>query len=229
MRRAIRLSPESPTGWLVSARRMRRSRSPVQFHARHRVRVLRRDCALCGRAFAVCRACDRGHRYCGRSCAGAGRRRSVRKARRRHRASPEGRADHRDRERDRRARLRATAASVADHRSGNLTTPAKDSAAHDRNSADSGLPHVDAFAARRTGDMVDAAGPAQSRASDGQERRFARSMARRAGMRCLVCRRQGAVVHDVGRRSSAHCRAPPGAETSRPDGRPIARSTPRPK
>jgi hypothetical protein len=71
-------------------------------------------CPRCQRLFAICSHCDRGHVYCGRLCSESARRDSLRRARRRHRRSPEGRLDHRDRERDRRRR-RCFEARVGDH------------------------------------------------------------------------------------------------------------------
>lgn len=53
----------------------------------------------CGQEFLLCRRCDRGNRYCSPGCSQRGRQRSLRKARRRHRLSPEDRLDHRDRNR----------------------------------------------------------------------------------------------------------------------------------
>jgi hypothetical protein len=69
-------------------------------------------CRACGALFAICLACDRGHAYCSSPCRGAGRQRSVRAARTRHRASVEGQLDHRDHQRAYRARGR-----VRDHTS----------------------------------------------------------------------------------------------------------------
>ena len=63
-----------------------------------------RACRRCRRPFAVCASCDRGHAYCTPACRAAGRRRSVRAANARHQRSPEGRLDHRDRQRAYRAR-----------------------------------------------------------------------------------------------------------------------------
>lgn len=63
-------------------------------------------CGHCNAIFYVCRHCDRGQVYCSSRCRTAGRRASQRRARRRHQASPEGRLDHRDRQRLYRARLR---------------------------------------------------------------------------------------------------------------------------
>ena len=63
-------------------------------------------CRQCSRLFAICAACDRGHAYCTPQCRSAARRRAVRAARARHQGSPEGRLDHRDRQRAYRARRR---------------------------------------------------------------------------------------------------------------------------
>jgi hypothetical protein len=71
-----------------------------------------RVCRTCGALFAICRSCDRGHAYCSPSCQGAGRQRSVRAAKARHRGSDEGRLDHRDHQRAYRAHRR-----VRDHTS----------------------------------------------------------------------------------------------------------------
>ena len=72
-------------------------------------------CPRCHTVFAICSHCDRGQVYCGESCSRPARRDSLRRARRRHRRSPEGRLDHRDRERDRRRRRRLECARVGDH------------------------------------------------------------------------------------------------------------------
>jgi len=61
----------------------------------------------CGALFWICRSCDRGHRYCSPPCRRLQRREQLRQANRRHQQSPEGRADHRDRQRAYRRRLRA--------------------------------------------------------------------------------------------------------------------------
>jgi hypothetical protein len=66
-----------------------------------------RRCSYCGRLFALCRACDRGHRYCSVFCRLQGQRAVRRRATKRYRASQEARDDHRDRERGRRANARA--------------------------------------------------------------------------------------------------------------------------
>jgi hypothetical protein len=55
--------------------------------------------------FYVCRRCDRGQQYCSERCRGKARRAQRRAANRRHQQSPEGRLDHRDRQREYRSRL----------------------------------------------------------------------------------------------------------------------------
>jgi len=93
--------------------------------AAHGEAVLRqRICAggNCRAMFFVCSHCDRGHRYCSASCRSAARCRQRRCANRRHQQSPEGRLDHRDRQRqyrERRARARVT-----DQGSLSITCPA---------------------------------------------------------------------------------------------------------
>ena len=52
------------------------------------------NCARCGRQVAICRHCDRGHRYCGPGCAQAARRASGRAAGARYQRSRPGRMNH---------------------------------------------------------------------------------------------------------------------------------------
>ena len=66
----------------------------------------------CGEAFWICRSCDRGQRYCSDRCRLKARRRQRREANLRHQKSPEGRLDHRDRQRA--YRLRRARACVTD-------------------------------------------------------------------------------------------------------------------
>jgi hypothetical protein len=61
----------------------------------------------CGAVFYLCPHCDRGQRYCSFRCREKSRRLQRREANRRHQQSPEGRADHRDRQREYRKRQRA--------------------------------------------------------------------------------------------------------------------------
>lgn len=56
-------------------------------------------CALCREVFYICRYCDRGQIYCSPPCRRLGRTASRRRANRRHQQTPEGRKDHRDRQR----------------------------------------------------------------------------------------------------------------------------------
>src|SRR5206468_3466725 len=53
----------------------------------------------CGQVFWTCRHCDRGQHYCSHLCRQQTRRQQHRLANRRHQQSPEGRQDHRDRQR----------------------------------------------------------------------------------------------------------------------------------
>ena len=86
--------------------------------AAEQVLVRQRLCGnqACGAVFYLCRRCDRGHRYCSERCRSKARREQRRAANRRHQRSPEGRLDHRDRQRDYRRRL--TRLRVTDQGSG---------------------------------------------------------------------------------------------------------------
>ena len=64
-------------------------------------------CPRCRAQFAVCQSCERGQLYCGQPCAGQARCASLQAIRRRYRRSPEGKAAHRDQERQRRQRRRS--------------------------------------------------------------------------------------------------------------------------
>ena len=61
----------------------------------------------CGAVFYLCPHCDRGQRYRSSRCREKSRRLQRREANRRHQQSPEGRLDHRDRQRAYRRRLQA--------------------------------------------------------------------------------------------------------------------------
>lgn len=65
--------------------------------------------------FYLCARCDHGQRYCSDRCRQKARRQQQRAANRRHQQSPEGRLDHRDRQRE--YRRRRQAARVTDQRS----------------------------------------------------------------------------------------------------------------
>jgi hypothetical protein len=58
-----------------------------------------RACHRCYAPFWICRPCDRGQQYCSSPCRASARREQQRLANRRHQQSPEGRLDHRDRQR----------------------------------------------------------------------------------------------------------------------------------
>jgi len=79
--------------------------------------------ANCRALFFICTHCDRGQRYCSSACRLQTRLAQQRAARRRHQQSPEGRLDHRDRQRAYRRRQApalahpsaSAAKSVTDH------------------------------------------------------------------------------------------------------------------
>src|SRR5690606_27279874 len=73
----------------------------------------------CGALFHLCAGCDRGQWYCSSACSAARRVASLRAARKRHQSSPEGRDDHRDRQRAYRARRRLQL-GVTEHGAENL-------------------------------------------------------------------------------------------------------------
>lgn len=86
--------------------------------------------AGCGALFWICRCCDRGQRYCSDRCRAKARREQRRAANLRHQQSPEGRADHRQHQRDYRKRqAKAAKVFVTDQSSpdscptGNITAP----------------------------------------------------------------------------------------------------------
>jgi len=89
--------------------------------------VLRQRVCLgqeCQAVFFICVSCDRGHRYCSRDCRERARRHQCRRANERHQQSPEGRLDHRDRQREYRQRCWQSATRVTDQASHSITYPA---------------------------------------------------------------------------------------------------------
>ncbi len=66
----------------------------------------------CNAIFWLCRSCDRGQQYCSDHCRAKARREQRRTANLRHRKTPEGRLDQRDRQRA--YRRRRAALSVMD-------------------------------------------------------------------------------------------------------------------
>jgi hypothetical protein len=76
-----------------------------------------RICLTCRKLFWICRHCDRGHRYCSASCRYQAYGQQRRMANRRHQQSPEGRLDHRDRQRAYRRRRLFAQESVTDESS----------------------------------------------------------------------------------------------------------------
>ena len=97
---------------------------PVAHSAAFRQRVC--HFPPCGAIFYLCRHCDRGQRYCSSRCRGKARRLQRREANRRHQQSPEGRLDHRDRQREYRRRQHARVtdqSSLGTSPHANLTLP----------------------------------------------------------------------------------------------------------
>ena len=76
----------------------------------------------CQALFWICPHCDRGQCYCSAACRSEARRRQHRAANRRYQQSPEGRLDHRDRQRRYRERRRQT--RVTDQSSQTVISPA---------------------------------------------------------------------------------------------------------
>ena len=82
--------------------------------------------AGCETVFTICSSCYRGQAYCGDACRGKARLRQRRRANEKHQKSPEGRLDHRDRQRDYRERCRRRVTdqpSTGRTRSGNIKKP----------------------------------------------------------------------------------------------------------
>lgn len=63
-------------------------------------------CRTCLELFYICSCCDRGHVYCGEDCQTAARDAQVRKARRKYLTDEDVREGERQRQRDRRTRVR---------------------------------------------------------------------------------------------------------------------------
>ena len=80
----------------------------------------------CGVMFYICGSCYRGQAYCGDGCRKRAQLQQHRNANRKHQESPEGRLDHRDRQRAYRERLRrrvTDATSPGGDRSGTIKKP----------------------------------------------------------------------------------------------------------
>ena len=80
----------------------------------------------CGTVFYLCPHCDRGQQYCSPRCREKSRRLQRREANRRHQQTPDGRADHRDRQREYRQRLKTRVTDQSSLHSSpcaNLTAP----------------------------------------------------------------------------------------------------------
>ena len=94
--------------------------------------VLRQRVCLdnrCHAIFWLCPHCDRGQRYCSLACRAHARLRQRRQANQRHQRSPEGRLDHRDRQRAYRQR-RAECRVMTDQGSVSIASPASSQCEH---------------------------------------------------------------------------------------------------
>ena len=88
-------------------------------------------CRGCRTQVAICTHCDRGQEYCGRACAAAARRESLKEAGRRYQASEKGRRMHAERQARYRERKRAAAADVT-HQGIEIANPVAPSASPPR-------------------------------------------------------------------------------------------------
>ena len=89
----------------------------------------------CHAVFWICAHCDRGQRYCSLACRAEARLQQRRCANCRHQRSPEGRMDHRDRQRE--YRRRRAQARVTDQGSLSIISPALCGCGTPGNNADS--------------------------------------------------------------------------------------------
>ena len=81
-------------------------------------------CPWCKAIFVICGCCDRGQVYCTPEHRELGRLTTKRRSNARYQASNEGRDDHRDRNREYRARIRSGAGRVTGHPADNLRSDA---------------------------------------------------------------------------------------------------------
>ena len=88
-----------------------------------RQRICRGAGGGCGALFFICPPCDRGQRYCSPACRTQARIQQTRRANRLYQRSPEGRADHRDRQAAYRCRRREQQARVTDQSSPSIVSP----------------------------------------------------------------------------------------------------------
>ena len=78
--------------------------------------------AGCPAVFSLCGSCYRGQAYCGAICRETAQRLQGRRSSAKHQRSPEGRLDHRDRQRAYRARCRLRVTQAPSHRPPRSTT-----------------------------------------------------------------------------------------------------------
>jgi len=136
-----------------------------------------RVCRGCNAVFCICRSCDRGQRYCDLRCRLPALREQRRRANCRHQHSPEGRLDHRDRQRE--YRKRCAQRRVTDTSSLALTSPGNISG------CDSGLDKT----------VIRVAGTATSLGCGAFATRRRRSEKHSPCLlRCVVCGRSGRFV-----------------------------------
>ena len=166
-------------------------------------------CGECGDQTAVCRRCDRGQRYCTKRCRQDARRDTTRRARAKHRRSEEGRLDHRDAERRRRAVRRI--ARVADPRSKNLPEQAQAPSAQAEVRSDArdpaqahGWQNTDGNSGAFMGAHLVLAPSVARRACA-----VANTVADAAGLHCLACGRPVVLARVLVRSSCRSSRAPP--------------------
>jgi hypothetical protein len=137
-------------------------------------------CRACNAVFVICRSCDRGQRYCRPACRVAALREQRRRANRRHQHSPEGRLDHRDRQRA--YRKRCAQRRVTDTSSVALTSPGNIST-WPRKSEKAGVPL--SFRVSLLGCRV---------AFDWREREGEHPRRQSALLRCAICGRLGRFI-----------------------------------
>jgi len=142
--------------------------------------VLRqRSCRRCHALFWICLHCDRGQRYCSAFCRVPARRHQRRCANLRHQRSPEGRADHRDRQREYRHRRRRIRVGVTDQGSASISSP-RNMPSWESGSADTAISRVSVAAFGFTRAL-----PVWRKESDEHRPPF---------LRCIRCGRSGHFV-----------------------------------
>ena len=157
------------------------------------------SCEGCGRDFLACVDCGRVRRYCSDDCARWGLAEARRRARRKHQASEEGRLDHRDRQREYRARQRGR---VTDNSAVELSLErnvCRDDAPNDHGH-DSGHAHGDdapgPAGRRRDDDRPAGAADVGTPARAVQVARVTGTLVPDTAPRCAVCGKRGSRIID---------------------------------